>query len=91
VLCELARTDHHRFRVLEPDTDQTRAIRALTRAREDLVQARTGIVKLTAMIENPHDRGAVAAEAPSPERAPCSLVRAMRRESTLTPSGKAFG
>jgi transposase len=44
VLCELARTDHHRFRVREPDTDQTKAIRALTRAREDLVQARTGIV-----------------------------------------------
>jgi hypothetical protein len=29
VLCELARTDHHRFRVLEPDSDQTKAIRAL--------------------------------------------------------------
>jgi transposase len=44
VLCELARTDHHRFRVLEPDSDQTKAIRALTRAREDLVAVRTGIV-----------------------------------------------
>jgi transposase len=44
VLCELARTDHHRFRMLEPDSDQTKAIRALTRAREDLVAARTGIV-----------------------------------------------
>jgi transposase len=44
VLCELARTDHHRFRVLEPDSDQTKAIRALTRAREDLVAARTAIV-----------------------------------------------
>ena len=44
VLCELARTDHHRFRVLEPDCDQTKAVRALTRAREDLVAARTGIV-----------------------------------------------
>src|SRR5947207_9539631 len=44
VLCELARTDHHRFRILEPDSDQTKAIRALTRAREDLVRARTGIV-----------------------------------------------
>jgi transposase len=44
VLCELARTDHHRFRVLEPDSDQTKAIRALTRAREDLVATRTGIV-----------------------------------------------
>jgi transposase len=44
VLCELARTDHHRFRVLEPDSDHTKAIRALTRAREDLVAARTGIM-----------------------------------------------
>src|SRR5947207_1021637 len=44
VLCELARTDHHRFRILEPDSDQTKAIRALTRAREDLVAARTAIV-----------------------------------------------
>jgi Transposase len=34
VLCELARTDNHRFRVLEPDSDQTKAIRAMTRARE---------------------------------------------------------
>jgi len=40
VLCELARTDHHRFRVLEPDSDQTNALRALTRAREDLVDSR---------------------------------------------------
>jgi len=37
VLCELARTDSHRFRVLEPDSDQTKALRALTRAREDLI------------------------------------------------------
>ena len=31
VLCELARTDHHRFRELVPDTDQTKALRVLTR------------------------------------------------------------
>jgi len=43
VLCELARTDNHRFRVLEPDTDQTKALRALTRAREDLVGARVAL------------------------------------------------
>ena len=43
VLCELARTDHHRFRVLEPDADETKALRALTRAREDLVRTRTAI------------------------------------------------
>jgi len=43
VLCELARTDRHRFRILEPDGDQTKAIRALTRAREDLVVARVAL------------------------------------------------
>src|SRR6202049_1656794 len=44
VLCELARTDCHRFRMLEPDSDQTKAMRALTRVREDLVQTRTGVM-----------------------------------------------
>ena len=43
VLCELARTDNHRFRVLEPDCDQTKALRALTRGREDLVHARVAL------------------------------------------------
>jgi hypothetical protein len=40
VLAELARTDRHRFRALTPDSDATKAIKALTRAREDLVQTR---------------------------------------------------
>jgi transposase len=44
VICELARTDSHRFRVLEPDSDQTKALKALTRAREDLVTARVALV-----------------------------------------------
>ena len=44
VISELARTDSHRFRVLEPDSDQTKALKALTRAREDLVTARTALV-----------------------------------------------
>src|SRR5436190_19112382 len=43
VLCELARTDSHRFRVLEPDGDRTKALRALTRTREDLVHARVAL------------------------------------------------
>jgi transposase len=43
VLCELARTDHRRFRVLEPDSDQTKALRALCRGREDLVQTRVAL------------------------------------------------
>jgi Transposase/Transposase IS116/IS110/IS902 family len=40
VLAELARTDSHRFRILVPDTDQTKALRAMTRSREDLVRTR---------------------------------------------------
>jgi transposase len=43
VLCELARTDSHRFRVLEPDSDQTKALRALTRARQDLVHTKVAV------------------------------------------------
>lgn len=43
VLAELARTDMHRLRVLEPDADETKALRALTRTREDLVQARVAL------------------------------------------------
>jgi transposase len=43
VLCELARTDSHRFRVLEPDSDHTKALRALCRGREDLVQTRVAL------------------------------------------------
>lgn len=40
VLAELARTDSHRLRALRPDSDETKALRALTRTREDLVAAR---------------------------------------------------
>ncbi len=43
VLAELARTDSHRFRALVPDADETKALRALTRAREDLVEARVAL------------------------------------------------
>jgi transposase len=39
-LAELARTDSHRLRELRPDSDETKALRALTRTREDLVGAR---------------------------------------------------
>src|SRR6202035_3635596 len=43
VLAELARTDSHRYRILVPDSDHTKALRALTRAREDLVQTRVAL------------------------------------------------
>jgi transposase len=52
VLAELARTDRHRFRVLAPDSDATKALRALTRAREDLVGHRIALAnELRAQLE----------------------------------------
>jgi len=39
-LAELARTDSHRLPVLRPQADETRALRELTRTREDLVGVR---------------------------------------------------
>jgi transposase len=52
VLAELARTDAHRFRALQPDGDETKALRALTRAREDLVGARVELAnRLRAQLE----------------------------------------
>ena len=52
VLAELARTDSHRYRILVADCDQTKALRALTRAREDLVKTRVGLAnELRAQLE----------------------------------------
>jgi transposase len=52
VLAELARTDSHRFRVLVPDSDATKALRAQTRAREDLVGHRVALAnELRAQLE----------------------------------------
>jgi len=43
VLAELARTDSHRFRALAGDCDQTKALRALTRAHQDAVWTRVAL------------------------------------------------
>jgi transposase len=52
VLAELARTDHHRFRELVPDSDETKALKVLTRAREDLVRTRVALAnRLRAELE----------------------------------------
>ena len=40
LVCELARTDHHRFAALAPSSDETTALRVLVRTREDLVGVR---------------------------------------------------
>jgi transposase len=52
VLAELARTDAHRLRAIRPDSEETRALRVLTRAREDLVGARVELAnQLRAQLE----------------------------------------
>jgi transposase len=52
VLAELARTDSHRHRALCPDSDETKALRALTRTREDLVTAKVRLAnELRAQLE----------------------------------------
>ena len=52
VLAELARTDSHRFRVLKPDGDETKALRSLCRGREELVRARQALAnQLRAQLE----------------------------------------
>lgn len=68
VLCELARTDGHRFRVLVADSDDTKALRALSRAREELVQTRVRLAnQLRAELERFWPGGArVFADVDSP-------------------------
>lgn len=52
VLAELCRTDMHRLRAIEPDSDQTKALRILVRSREDLVQTRVSLAnQLRAQLE----------------------------------------
>lgn len=52
VLAELARTDAHRFRALVPDGDETKALRTLTRSREDLIGVRVEMAnQLRAQLE----------------------------------------
>ena len=67
VLAELARTDAHRFRALVPDGDQTKALRALTRAREDLVGVRVELAnQLRAQLEAFWPGALIFAEVDSP-------------------------
>jgi transposase len=43
LLADLLRTDGHRFRVLTPQADETKALRGLVRLRDDLVGQRVGM------------------------------------------------
>jgi transposase len=44
VLADTLRTDGHRWRPLRPDTEPTRALRALCRSRKDLVETRVQVL-----------------------------------------------
>jgi transposase len=67
VLAELARTDAHRLRAIRPDGDETRALRALTRTREDLVQTRVELAnQLRAQLEAFWPGGLIFSDVDSP-------------------------
>ena len=52
LLADLLRTDGHRFRPLRPLADETRALRALVRGRDDLVAQRVALAnQLRALLE----------------------------------------
>jgi transposase len=52
ILGDLLRTDGHRFRPLQPLSDETRALRALVRGRDDLVAARVALAnQLRALLD----------------------------------------
>ena len=51
-LADVLRTDGHRLRPLEPQSDAIRALRALVRGRDDLVAARVALAnQLTALLD----------------------------------------
>ncbi len=53
ILADLLRTDGHRFRPLQPLADETRALRALVRTRDDLVAQRVALAnQLRALLES---------------------------------------
>ncbi len=53
ILADLLRTDGHRFRPLQPLSDQTRALRALVRTRDDFVEQRVALAnQLRALLES---------------------------------------
>jgi len=69
VLAELARTDMHRLRLLVPDSDETKALRALTRAREDLVEQRVALANQLRAQLDAFWPGAFLERYPSPQDA----------------------
>src|SRR5262249_23965086 len=53
ILADLLRTDGHRFRSLQPQRDDTRALQVLVRGRDDLVATRVALAnQLRALLES---------------------------------------
>jgi transposase len=53
MLADILRTDGHRFRTLEPQSDEIRALRALVRTRDDLVAGRVALAnQLRSLLES---------------------------------------
>jgi transposase len=53
MLADILRTDGHRFRALDPESDQIRALRALVRTRDDLVAERVALAnQLRSLLES---------------------------------------
>ncbi|MGH8518282.1 MAG: IS110 family transposase [Panacagrimonas sp.] len=53
MLADILRTDGHRFRPLDPQTDEIRALRALVRTRDDLVAERVALAnQLRSLLES---------------------------------------
>lgn len=53
MLADVLRTDGHRFRALEPQSDEIRALRALVRTRDDLVAERVALAnQLRSLLES---------------------------------------
>src|SRR5437870_5210252 len=83
ILADLLRTDGHRFRPLHPPSDDTRALRALVRGRDDLVAQRIALAnQLRALLERfwPGAAAIAAALAPHPDG---PLVQSLPRSGAV--------
>ena len=53
ILADVLRTDGHRLRPLQPQSDAIKALRALVRGRDDLIAARVALANRHSLIGTP--------------------------------------
>jgi hypothetical protein len=78
LLADILRTDGHRFRPLQPCSDEIKALRALVRARDDLVAERVALANRLRSLLDGFWPGAAAifADVDRPSRSPsCGAIR----------------